>query len=50
VLLTQLVDVRADRLEDPQAEEAQQAHEREVEGNRRPPGGCEAFERRNPAG
>jgi hypothetical protein len=41
VLLAQVVDVRADRLEDPQSKQAQQAHEREVKGVGRLSGGGE---------
>ena len=39
VLLAEIVDVRADGLEDPQSEQTQQAHQREVEWVGRHPGG-----------
>lgn len=41
VLLAQIVDVRARRLEDAEPEEPEQAHEREVEGVVRLPRGAE---------
>jgi hypothetical protein len=44
VLLAEVGDVRAGGLEDPQAEQAEQAehgHQREIEGIRRFSGGCE---------